>query len=191
MCRVQTVWGDYLPSPHPTQTLVHAFPLASQGPVSSGLSCEFHANVQSFGASSCFPSCHTRPRGQLVMLLLKLALGPDGRSLESPEDYVGPLSAWPRLHSRTVAELGSGSKNLDSQYKELDPRAGDAGGLAWRLVPNDPAAPASLAPRRLEGPRTVLRALCKPASVVNSKERAHGLRGSFRVQMRPRRGSGL
>lgn len=64
------------------------------------------------------------------------------------------------LHSGTVIDRASGSKNLGSQYgvEESDRRAGDAGGLALHWY--HPTAPG-----RLEDRRTVLRIFLQTMSL--------------------------
>lgn len=64
------------------------------------------------------------------------------------EDHTAPLcfgaeGTRPRSHRGSAAESGSVSKNLDTLYKELDPRAGGTGGPALCPAPDDLAAAAS------------------------------------------------
>lgn len=85
----------------------------------SRLSGEFHANAPIFLSYSRL-SCHPRQR---VRLSLKLVSDPEGSSLEGLEDQrLHSLLTRFRSHRGSAAERRSGSKDLDSLYKELDLR---------------------------------------------------------------------
>lgn len=75
-------------------------------------------------------------------------------------------------------------------YKELDPKAGEAlvGRLCAQLLPSGLPQPATLCggPGRREDGGLCQVSFCKPLDLRYSNVRADGLRGCFRVLIRPR-----